>query len=439
VPTSLSDMRRDKQIAACCAWGLALILCGQQVAWAVRGYTNLPDSAIFPAIPVVLGTLLMVRSHWLFESELQTSPVLVAIPSLLAFLPIAILSLIDVHGLADQFAYMLILCGLTLFVALNKNESFDGLPIALMIVGSVGCALAVIDLTSSPLQYAVRLGVGGNENPLATATNGSITACAALVVGFSGGKDRWGLGVLAAVAFALGLSNVLLSVTQSQILAIIGCVILFVLFLRGRIARDRSSQAQRRKRALSFVATIAVISLCIPIVISATVDPRFIDAMQDYAGSRLTSLMSISEKSSSGQDSSLSLHLYMMDYTWAHLNILGHGMMAQSRRFGEGVYAHMVYLQAIYDFGILGGLLLLIVAAVIPSAIIVLRAAAGPITSTQALVILLFVASQADRVTHGTPYFWPQWPPTMLVYVLFMPRFRVEPLTVANIEAKSLP
>jgi hypothetical protein len=418
-----------------CSVGIALMLCGQQVAWAVRGYTSLSHSVIFPAIPILIGTGLLVRARWIFGSRITAGPISVAAPILLIFLPAVALSLIDTTFLVEQLTYMAILCVIMLFASMNSSNSFDHIPYYVMAIGGIGCLLADVEFIRAPLQNAARLGLAGNENPLSTALNGSTTAIAALVVGLSSNKNRAWLGVLSVAVFCVGASNVLLSVTRSQIVSVALCIMLFLFFLRGRIHPTCGSPLKWKSRqGLAFIAAAVGGGLAIPSIMGTLFNAKFLSTMITFALERFLPLLMADAK-----DGSLSAHKYLMDYNWQHLDAIGHGMMAMAFRFGAGLYAHMDYLEAMYDFGIVGGLIFAIIAAVFPIAIIVIRLVQGPITMVQGMLILMFVSSQIDMMSHGTPYSWTQWQATILIYVLFVPRFRSDPEKTESLSDKLMP
>jgi hypothetical protein len=117
--------------------------------------------------------------------------------------------------------------------------------------------------------------------------------------------------------------------------------------------------------------------------------------------------------------------------------------MAQSLAQGPGMYPHLSYLQAFYDLGYIGGLGFLIVALLLPCALITLRLGKRPISNTDALIVLLFIFSQAESVLHATPYSWTTLLPALLVYSLFSrpeewsdPQNRVATVSVSGLPAK---
>jgi O-antigen ligase len=108
-----------------------------------------------------------------------------------------------------------------------------------------------------------------------------------------------------------------------------------------------------------------------------------------------------------------------MSYAWDHTNMVGHGMMAMSEAFGEGIYPHESHLQAIFDLGILGAAAYLLITAIIPGALIVRRWLAGPISNLDAFLILWFLHVKINgELFHWTPYNWDIWASSILIYVL---------------------
>jgi hypothetical protein len=209
----------------------------------------------------------------------------------------------------------------------------------------------------------------------------------------------------------------------------------FIFFLRGRIRPTCGSPLQWKSRqSLAFIAAAIGGGLAIPSIMDTFFNARFISTMITFIWQRFLPLLLSNTK-----DLSLSGRDYLIGYNWQNLDAIGHGMMAMSFRFGTGIYAHMDYLEAIYDFGIFGGLIFSLVAAVFPIAIIVVRLMSGPITMVQGMLILMFISSQIDMMSHGTPYSWTQWQATILIYVLFVPRFRDRPEKVGSLPNQAMP
>jgi hypothetical protein len=331
---------------------------------------------------------------------------------------------------------MSVMTALALLVALHGNEAFDELPLALLLLGTLGNVLALANLVASPVNFAIRLGLAGNENPLAVGQIGSILVYAALVIGLASGKNRWWVGAVSAVCFVLGFLSVLLSVVRSEIISVLLVSLFYVLWLRrwvGSIKRKLTSGATRN---LGFAVTFVGIVVAIPAVIGTLFSLKFITAMIAFVGLRFGALSDVVGGKISN-DVSLSLHEEYFRYGWQHLDVVGHGIDVMSYRFGSGIYPHMNYLQSVLDFGVIGGIVYALVAAVFPAAILVLRITSGPLKPVEGLIVLLFLDAQAQMMTHGTPYSWQPWLPIMLVYLLFVPRYRALPIWTRRVARRT--
>ena len=400
------------------SWGLALILCGQVLGWELRGAAAAEKNILFPAIPIFIGLIFLVRPSWLFRARLSADPMLLAAPLLLLLLPCAVISLVNTELLREQLAYLLMLCCLTVLIGLHERRDFDQLPLAIVVVGGCGCLISLAELATTPMRDFVRLAVAGNNNPMAMATNGTFTTLAAVVVGFSSGRNRLWVGAGAALAFVAGLINVVLSLTRSEIVAVLLCLT-FYMALRRHIVRPLHQPTFRR--SLGFWAFTALTLVSIPAAAAALFSPAFLASMLGFVQDRLGNFLVLAT-GGGHLDTSSSLHTYFLQYNWAHLDALGHGIMDQTQRQGAGIYAHNAYIQAVYDFGIVGGLCFTVLGLVLPLSLIVLRMASGPLSATEGLVTLFFVRVLIDRVSHGTPYDWVPWLSTLLIYLWFQPR-----------------
>ena len=404
--------------AVSASWGLALILCGQVLGWELRGVASAGKNIIFPAIPIIVGLALLIRPSWLFRARLTADPMLLAAPLLLLLVPCAVISLVNPELLREQLLYLVMLCCLTVLIALHERRDFVQLPFAIMMIGGCGCLISLGELAVTPMRDFVRLAVAGNDNPMAMATNGTFTALAAIVVGFSSGGNRLRVGAAAAMAFLAGLVNVVLSLTRSEIVAVGLCLAIYAM-LRLRIERPPHQSTLRR--SLGFCGFAVLMLISVPITAAAVFSPAFLASMLGFVHDRLGTFVALAG-GSGNLDTSSSLHSYFLQYNWAHLDAFGHGIMDQSQRQGAGIYAHNAYVQSVYDFGIIGGLCFTLLGLVLPLSLVVLRLAAGPLSPTEGLVTLFFVRVLVDRVSHGTPYDWVPWLSTLLIYLWFQPR-----------------
>lgn len=414
----LSHNLKAEWPAIACSLGFALAMCGQMTAWALRGYTPFAKSIVFPAVPVLIALVLLVRSRWFVKAQFAVDKTFVLFPVLLLFFPFTALEFIDPIQNKEAVVYQAYLCILTILVGLNKREDFEHIPIATLIVGTIGCVAPLAEFLSSPIAALGRMSVAGSGNPLAVATNGSLTFYAALVVGTWSGKNSTITGFLAALAAALGASNVILSGTRSGMLAIAVSIPIFALL--HLLAKRRASAVERsHRRNISFFLTLLLIGAVLPGIVTTVIAPQMLNGILKTVLSRVDSLAMLS--SAGPHETSASVHANLMKYNWDNLDFWGHGINAQSVHQGDGIYAHNIFLQAFYDLGFVGGLVVLVAGIVIPVALIVLRWRRFGITGLESFIILAYANSQFDFNFHGTPYSWGQWLPPVLIYTLFPP------------------
>ena len=119
--------------------------------------------------------------------------------------------------------------------------------------------------------------------------------------------------------------------------------------------------------------------------------------------------------------------------------MLGKGISAQIRANKDGVelavYPHFTYLQAVYDLGIVGGLLFALLHLVVPLWLIWRRLKIGSLDWASAFAILFYAFAHIDHLTHGTPYAWFTTMPIALLFVI-LPRegmFRQESGAVSRL------
>lgn len=403
------------------ALGLAIVICGQPIAWGLRGTFGFGNSAIFPVAAVVLGALLMLRPEWIRNARLSANPILLATALCLLLAPMAILLTVDLNTLANDELYMLFLMFVAILVAMTPQSEFQSLPFSLMLVGLVGCTFPFLQIALFGLNdQIIRLAVGGNANPLALASVGGVTAISATIVGVRGNRNRSMIGALAAVAFVAGCLCVVLSVTRSAMIFLTLCLVAYVAILLP-LARARPHSERKQLRGLgSFAGTLASAFLLIPTLLTAVMGSSQLELLSTTVVRLSTGAFNLFAESELSADSSSAVRLSIIKDNWNNLDWFGHGIMAQVRAEGPGRYPHLSYLQAYYDFGLLGGSAFFILVAVIPVAIILLRVKKGQLTNLETFLVLYYLFSQGEHLMHGVPDGWTTLMPVVLIYVLLV-------------------
>jgi hypothetical protein len=403
--------------------GLAIIYLGQPLGWALRGAQGGGDSPIFPVAALLIGIALIARSHWLLAPKIYSDPVLLAIPSLLVLLPFLLMSLTDFRENLQMGAYpgFLVLVGLC--IALTPMRRFDSLPRALMIIGLLSSLDPFVGLLFGNVDASAttgRLQLPGNPNVLLTGTVGSVTMISAVLVGDDNRGNHPLVGVLAAVAFTVGLGALVMSDKRSDEIIIFAVAALYAVlrFRREGVKARPASGRQRLVFASLLVGGIAALPALATVFFSKFALLAFAAETENRHSGFLNSLSGGSYTA----DASSAGRLSSIEFAYKHLDLLGHGMMHESLVRGNGIYTHLVYLQGFYDLGVVGGFLFLLVAAFIPMTLAFLRVLKAPLKSRDILVILLIVYIQADQLTHGAPYAWLQLVPMLLCYTLLFRR-----------------
>jgi hypothetical protein len=400
------------------ALGLALVIDGRLLGWILRWSVGLSQGAIFTVLPMAVGLLLLIDPRWIRGANLRVSPLNLAAPTLLMIFPIVAVSLEDLGRLAPQSGYLLLLCPIALCVALKDAQDFAELPFAVMIVGLLGELGPYFQLAIQGAGKVVegRVGAVGADGILVLADVGVITAFSALVVSGTRGKQSWPIGTIAAFAFAIGVAGVFISVTRSAMLSLLLCVLAYLLILRGRIT---TPSRERKAKSWAFGIILTALAIAAPLILSAVVGDKLFDFLSHWAVQRVQGTLDFFENTSRAVDGSSVAHLALMQYNWDHAAVFGHGMMAMSNTYGEGVYAHESHLQAAYDLGLIVAIAYFLLTAIIPGSFIVLRLLAGPISGTDALTMLWFLTVKIDgELFHSGPYNWDIWMSTLLVFVL---------------------
>ena len=406
------------------ALGLAIIFVGQPLGWAVRSIGG-GENPIYPIAAVLIGFAMMVRTEWLFGAKLYCDPVMIALPSLMVLVPFLLLSVEHPREDLEGGLYAIFLAGSIVAVGLSPQSRYESLPRAMMIIGLASCLDPFISLAfANPLAGLAggteRLAVAGNNNVLITGTIGSVTLISALVVGDEDGNNPL-VALLAAVAFTVGLGALIMSDKRSDQLVMFPIVALFCI-LRFQRIRGEAKAGNGRQRLIFGSMLIGGIT-ALPALATLFFSKYALLAFQAESQARQSGFLNVLTSGSNyGTDTSTASRYTTILYTYNHLDFMGHGMMYESLIQGNGIYTHLVYLQAFYDLGILGGFIFMTVIVFIPLTLAALRVFMGPLSSKDILIVLLTLYVQADNLSHGAPYSWEQMIPPLLCYLLLFGR-----------------
>jgi hypothetical protein len=400
--------------------GLALVLVGQTLGWAVRGVAGGGTNPIFPVIPLVIALGLLAKPQWLLSNKLYADPGLLAIPLLVLVVPYVLLTATDVE-LLPVCGYLIFICILAMCIALNPPEQFETLPRAVMIVGLMSSAAPFIGLLTNPFSALGRLSVPGNDDVLITGTVGGITMVSSILVGDEEGGNDIFVGLLASIAFTIGLGALILSDKRSDELIMFVVVVVYAVLRRFRVRPSGARAVGRQRLVFGSVLIGGIASLpALATIFLSKYALMFFESSSEAHHSGFFN--SMSSGSSYGADTSTAGRFASIEFAYKRLSIFGVGVMHQPSMQGAGEYTHMSYLQAYYDLGVLGGTAFLFVMALMPAALSVLRTMLAPLTQKDIFVILLWVYVQGDALTHGIPYAWSILLAALLVYVLLFRR-----------------
>lgn len=411
------------------AFGLALILVGQPIAWFVRGQFFQSESPVFPAIPVLIGVVLILSRAIEPPVRLQVHPTVVASYALLWPMAMSAMSLVEPMLLLTDWAYGFVVVVVMVGLSLVPREELENLPIAILLVGSVSCALPLYELaTGSLVESALRLALQGNSNTLVVGMVGGLTMLTALLVLLGSHQRSFGLGLLISVAFITGLGCVVLSNTRSVVLAIIYCLALILFVLVPAIRAQPAIRPKRRSQAgmVVFLVLVAGAAVMGPVAGRIALGEEGTEKFIETVILRFEGSVGLFQPSRySFVDASTQSRVDTIRETFDGISLFGQGISAQIRANKDGVelavYPHVTYLQAVYDLGIVGGLLFAVLHLVVPVWLILQRLREDWLDWASGFAILYYAYAHVDHLTHGTPYNWFTTMPIALLFVL-LPR-----------------
>jgi hypothetical protein len=404
------------------AFGLAIIISGLPLGYALRAAMGFDSGAVFPLVPVSIGMLLMLQPSWLVRVRVHGDPRLVVLPLLLLFIPFVVMGLIDTNAMLEVVAYDTILSIIMVMMMINDTEKFDGLPEALTLVGLLSCLTPFIQVATQVQEAAIgRLSLEGNSNAILVGYIGGITMLAAFITGLMRRGGNIALGLVAGLAFAISIAASIFSATRSLEGAQIFCLALTVIYLLWR--RRPAGRGYRFSILYStragFLGAGFAAAVVAPLVLVALFSQKALDAFALASSARNTGALNALLLGGDYGDTSSAVRLEYWRYAWDRLSFFGAGMSAQTRIMGQGAYTHLTYLQAFYDGGIPFGVLYLVIMVVIPLVLIVLRVKRGMLSPTDLMIALIWIFSQGGHLAHGDPYAWIGLLPVAMLYALF--------------------
>jgi hypothetical protein len=409
--------------------GLALIIAGQPLGWAMRGQTGGGKSILFPVGIVIIGFLLLLHSDMLIRLRLYARPVPFAAALFLLLIPVTALLFVDPVGLVQYLVYMVFIVSVIFATGFNASERFDRFPEALMLVAGASSLAPLLELAIGGVAKGFfRLAISGNDNTLIVATTGGIAMLAATVSAFSPRRGSFLWGFICAGVWLAGLAAALLSGTRSVFGMILVLIPLYALVLRDR----KASGKQRGLKTSAFWLILLVGALAAPTAAIAIVGLDTLAEISSRSLSRITGALALLGGSAGSVDESTAIRAQLVAESWANMSLAGQGVMALPYSHGDlSVYQHNAYLQAFYDLGLFGGGLYIGITLLVPLAMVAAVIARGNVNPTEQLLILLFLFVQGDMLAHGTPYNWSPLLAVGLVYVLLtrdpMPGQRLRP------------
>jgi hypothetical protein len=381
-------------IASPQAYGIALVLFGQPLAWMARFLTGAANDLFYSVAVIGLGLLLSVDLRGLTPPRLHGKGWPLALTGF-TLLIIIIMFFYSPYGAERDPLYFAAEALFFLTVITCRPQQFQSLPTAINQVSTLSIVLFLYQwfqqggMFESTRAY---IGDSGSPNQLANVAIASVLTGAQMLF-----TRR--TGIYQFIAGALSLGTGVFAIVVAQTRSVFFGVVLWMIVVLLTVARRRSTRAQ-----LHYIFWVSIRIGVLGFVFGAIMLSLQWDKIQARAELFEEYFVKGYQSFVLGEDNieeSAETRRNLRQKTLDEFDPLGHGY--------KYIYIDFPLLQAFSDGGVAFGLLFMITALVVPNWIAIKMLLSPHLTQVYGLVALITIQEVPNLFLHGQPYDYSHW------------------------------
>jgi hypothetical protein len=391
---SLKDDSRIKLIATPQAYGIALVLFGQPLAWMARFTVGAANDILYSIAIMALGMILAVDFRGLMPPRIYGRLWPTALTAFTLLIIVLMSAYSDNGGERD---WMYFTAEAVFFVVVNmcRTQRLESLPAAINQVSTLSIVLFLMQWFQQGGMFAstrAYIGDSGSPNQLANVAIAAVLTGVQLL--FTQRSSIFQV-ILGTTSIATGIFAIIVAQTRSVFFGI-GLWVVVVLFT---VARRRSNKAQLQYvfwMALRIGTMSLIFGSGLLLVQREKMQSR-IEMFEEYFVRGYQSFVLGEDNIEESAETRRNLRQQTLD----ELDPVGHGF--------KYLYIDFPLLQAFSDGGIAFGLLFAITALIVPNVMAVKMLISPYLSHLYALAALITIQEVPNLFLHGQPYDYSHW------------------------------
>lgn len=395
----ISDTRKGETtkvplVASPQAYGIALVLFGQPLAWMARFMMGAANDVAYSIAIMGLGLILAIDIRGWAPPRLHGR----AWPNALAGFTLIIIIIMSIYSpYGDERDWMYLTAEAVFFITVNtcRTERLSSLPTAINQVSTLAIVLFLYQWLEQGGMFdntRAYIGDSGSPNQLANVAVAAVLTGAQLL--FSQRASLFSM-LNGTISLATGIFAIVVAQTRSVFFGIA----LWLIVVLFTVARRRSNRAQ-----LHYVFWMALRITTISVVFGSgliflqwdKVQSR-LDLFEQYFVKGYDSFVLGEDNIEESAETRRNLRQQTLD----NLDPIGHGF--------KYLYIDFPLLQAFSDGGIAFGMLFLFTALLVPNAIALKMLISPHLSQMYALSALITIQEVPNLFLHGQPYDYSHW------------------------------